>query len=644
MPYTPKYPNLMRPLRIGGVTLNHRIASAPMGFPDITHDGCITSGMTAFYELRARGGASIVTVSEAMTHVTGRTHGRVIDLTNPDVIASLTNTARAIRRHGAIASIELNHGGKSQEMDASGDAKIGSDDAKSSINEMSVKFIREIVRSFGDGAALCKRAGFDMITIHGGHGWLIHQFLSPEMNHRTDEYGGSPENNARIAIEIIDAVRRAVGRGFPIEFRMSAVGGYDLEYAIAFAKLIERKIDLLHVSAGFGEDDFSVTHPSMFAPHGVNVHYAAAIKRAVTVPVATVGALNDPEKMEEIIASGQADIVCLARALLADNDLPKKVVQNRDDEIRYCLRCFVCHAERMLTQTRICSVNPIIGREEEFLHSEHLTFPNTPTVERDINRRVLVVGGGPAGLTAALHAARRGFAVTLCERGASLGGALLAERGIDFKQASIDFVRTMETRLSREGVSIRLGVEVTPELVRLAHPDALIVAVGAEPIIPTIPGIDGKNVIIASKLPDEMQNVGNIVAVLGGGLVGCETAVHLKNLRRSVTIVEMGEQFASDANPRHRPILMRELRNVEQHTRTRAIEVTKAGLRCTDMYGMEVMIPANTIIVAAGQRPRRDTADSLRGLVANTSFIGDCVSARNIREATFRGYHAALDL
>lgn len=620
-----------------------------MGFPYITETGLVTNELIAFYERRAKGGAAIVTVSEAMTHPTGKSHGRLISLFADNAIQGLTDLARAIRRHGAAASIELNHSGMYGEMDIMNDERGGAGKKYGPsemtlpdgqrVYEMPKELISEIVESFGRGAALIKRAGFDMIMIHGGHGWLIEQFLSPAINKRTDEYGSSAENRARLALEIIAAVRSAVGRGFPIDFRMSGVenihGGYDIGGAVELAKIIGAKVDLLHVSAGFGEENFAMTHPPMFVPHGINVHLAAEIRRHVRIPVATVGALNDPNDMERIISTGQADLVCMGRALLADPDLPLKVEANEDGEILRCLRCFTCHAERMLTQTRVCAVNPIIGREFESRYALPKSQP----------KRVLVAGGGPAGLTAALYAAKRGHTVTLCERKSRLGGALLVERDVPFKREAIEFINTRERQLLAIGVDVRYGVDVTPELVRRFSPDALIVAVGAEHVIPAIEGIDGKNVMLASEMADRLPEIGEKAVIIGGGLVGCELGVYLSQLGRRVTVLETGPKLAPDSNPRHRPILLKLLGELaEARTGTTAVTVTDEGVVTAGPDGTPEFFAADTVLVAAGMKPLRSEADSLRGLAPKTSFVGDCVAARNIREAVFRGYHAALDI
>jgi 2,4-dienoyl-CoA reductase-like NADH-dependent reductase (Old Yellow Enzyme family) len=314
------------------------MVSAPMAFPDITAEGHVTKEAAAFYELRAKGGAAAVTLSEGIVHIkTGMSHSRHINLQDEGVLAGLTEAARSIKRHGAIANIELSHGGKYAGVDMAKGAqgaqlRYGPSAETlpdgSTVEEMPVELIREIIESFGRGAALVKRAGFEMLLVHGGHGWLIQQFLSPASNKRKDEYGGSIENRARFALDVLDSIRAATGPGFPIEFRMSAEeyvpGGYDINEAIQFSRLIENKIDLLHVSTGSHENSFSRTHPTMFMERGCNVHLAAEIKRHVSIPVACIGALNEPGQMEEIIASGQADIVEMARALLQTRICPGK--------------------------------------------------------------------------------------------------------------------------------------------------------------------------------------------------------------------------------------------------------------------------------------------------------------------------------
>lgn len=637
-----KYPNLFSPLKVGGVTLKNRIISAPMTYPLLTADGCLTPEAIAFYELRAKGGAAAVTVSEVIVDSrTGKYYPIQVILDAPNAKDSLATAARAIKRHGAVPSIELSHGGKYAL--AEGGVALGPcdeyEDGRQTVRAMTAEDIARILDAYGRAAKLCKDAGFEMMLIHAGHGWLLQQFLSPSTNRRTDEYGGSLQNRARLALEVIGRVRDAVGPGFPLELRISAreymEDGYSMEDIIEFARLVDGKVDLLQVSTGAHHGSFDKTHPSMFMERGVNVRYAAEIKKHVKISVAAIGALNEPQMMDDIIARGDADAVEMARALLADPFLPRKALTGRDDEIVRCCRCFTCMAERLTTGLRICALNPVIGSEYE------LSFAPQPTSPK----KVLVAGGGPGGMQAAITAAERGHRVVLCEKSGELGGALKSERGIPFKSDLYGFIAVKARQMEKAGVEVRLNTEVTPELCEKLAPDVLVVAVGAEPIIPPIPGIDGENVVIANELHEKMDRVGQKVAILGGGLVGCETAVYLAQQGKDVTVVEMLQDVCLDANGRHRPLLLAELsKSVKCLTNMRGVRVTKDGLVCAGKDGAEITVPADTVVVAAGQRARRGAADALRDCAPEVFEVGDCVKPAQVTQAVFRGHFAALDI
>lgn len=645
-----KYPHLCSPIKIGNVTFRNRMFSSPMGGTDITADCCVGPRTPGFYELRAKGGAAAVTASELVVHPeTDASHMFHLDLKTPGSLAGWTFLADAIMRHGAIPSVELSHSGqyagtylvdkeKKKSLNQYGPSYWVRPDGIP-VKALTAEQIEDIIKAYGDTAALAKRAGFQMIMVHGGHGWLLNQFMSPAFNHRTDEYGGSFENRMRLTRRVLESVRAAVGPGFPIEFRMSGSeffeGGYDLDEGVRIAQAVEDLVDLIHVSAGSYQFGFFRTHLPQYAPHGANVFLAAEIKKHVSKPVATIGALNDPAQMEEIIASGQADVVYMARALLADPELPNKVMQNRDDEIVYCLRCFTCMAERPTTGTRRCAVNPIIGREIEGM--EVLPAPKS--------KRVVVAGGGVGGLKAAITAAQRGHKVTLLEKTDAVGGILKSEQGLSFKYEMYKLGVTLGHQAELAGVDIRLNTPATPELVESLKPDALIIAVGSKPIVPSLPGIDGDNVVIVNNYYLEADKVGDSVVVLGGGLSGCECAIHLGMEGKKVHLVEMRGDVAIDDNIRKRPIVLQQLEKYATvHTNHTGLEVRPDGLLCRDAEGNTVLIPGETVICAVGQRPNRPDVEALRDCAPFVREIGDCIRAANITTAVYQGYHAALDI
>lgn len=645
-----KFPHLSSPITIGRVTFRNRMFSAPMGGTDITNDGCIGPKSTAFYELRGKGGAAAVTVSECMVHPkTDGSHAYHLDTAVLNSLAAATYTADAIRRHGAMPSLELSHSGmyagtymtdktKQKSMNQWGASDIIRPDGIE-VKALTKEMIAEIVESYGTVAGLAKRAGFEMIMVHGGHGWLLNQFFSPYFNKRTDEYGGSLENRCRLAIEVLKSVREAVGPGCPIEFRLSGSelfeGGYDLAEGCRIAQQIEPYIDLLHVSAGTYQRGFGDTHPSMFKEHGCNVYLAAEIKKHVSIPVATLGGLNDPHQMEEIIASGKADIVYMARALLADPCLPRKVVENREDEIVKCLRCFTCMAERAATSTRRCTVNPLIGREME-------GWDVIPAPEK---KKVLVAGGGPGGLYAAYTAARKGHQVILCEKESDVGGILKSEQALPFKHEMYELSGTYKLLAEKAGVEIRLNTEVTKEYAEKEDVDALIIAVGSTPLVPPIPGLNGNNVVLVNNYYLEKEKVSDEVVVFGGGLAGCECAIHLGMEGKKVCLVEMRDELAPDANVRHRPLLLKEIEKYATvYTGYKGLEVTANGILCEDKNGSKQLVPGKSVICALGQRSRTDAVTELQDAAPFVRVIGDAAKVSTITNAVYWGYHAALDI
>ena len=642
------YPHLASPITINNLTFKNRILGAPMSNPELDSDCNMRKEEIAFHENRARGGLAGVAIGLGIVDAIGRSHTKEVKLYDVMSLPSLKEAANAMHRHNCNAVMELAHGGKFANARGHGSAEgvnMGPNDEINGeghpVRSMTEEDIYRVADCFGQAAKLVKEAGFDMVLIHGGHGWLLGQFSSPAMNHRTDRWGGSLENRMRFSLLVIEKVREAVGPDFPIEFRMSGAeftkGGYGIEEGIEMAKAIDGKVDIIHVSAGVHEDPevFVRTHPSMFIEHGCNVYLAAEIKKHVKTPVATLGGLNDPDMMEEIIATGKADIIEIARQSICDPYFPEKAFSGNKDDITRCCRCFTCFYNYLTNRTFCCAFNPVVGNE---LEHKHAFPPTTP-------KKVIVVGGDPGGMEAAITAAGRGHSVTLYEKNSRLGGQLLSEQYIPFKQDMYNFVKVLEGRLAKSGVDVRLNTELTAEQAAAENADVIITAIGAKPIVPPIPGIDNEKVVGLTALHQPEPALGQKVVILGGGLVGSECAIYLDGLGKDVTIVEMKEDWAADSYFMHKnamKIYMRDS-NIKIHVNTTAKAITDKGLVCQTPEG-ELVIPADNILLAAGMKADRKAAESFYNAAPRVFETGDCIKAGRVVEAVTTGYYRAIDI
>lgn len=646
-----KYPNLCKPIKIGPLTFRNRITSAPMGATDVDANGTPGLRTQGFYELRAKGGAACVTVSELVVHPeTDGSQMLRLSLATPGQLGAFAYVADAIKRHGSIASIELSHSGQfagTYMVDKKKKASMcqygpsdGVRDDGIPIKALTKEQISDIVDAYADAAVLAKRAGFQMVMVHAGHSWLLNQFLSPWFNKRDDEYGGSLENRTRIVREVLSAIKEKAGKNFPIELRISGSelfdGGYDIDEGVEIAKLLEPYIDLLHVSTGSYQHGFSITHPSMFREHGVNVKYAAEIKKHVSVPVACIGGLSDPSQMESIIANGQADICSMARGLLADPEFPNKVMANRGDDVIRCLRCYVCMAERPVTQTRRCAVNPLIGREFE-------GYDIVPAAQK---KKVLVVGGGIAGMVAARTCALRGHDVILCEKEDTLGGILRGEKALPFKYDMYLLGTTYERLCRQANVEIRTSTKVDKQYADALDVDACIIAVGSSAIQLPVPASPNAYVVTLDDLYLDDADPRGEVAVIGGGLSGCECALLLASQGKKVSLIEMGPALAPDANIRNRPILLTEIEDadISVYTSAKAKEIKQDCVIVELEDGSEKAIAADTVVSAVGQRSRSEYVGDLLDCAPFVRVVGDALRPANITLAVYEAYHAALDV
>ncbi len=643
------YPNLANPITINGVTFKNRIFGAPMSNPELDPDCHMRKEDLAFHENRARGGLATVAIGLGIVDPVGRVHTKEVTLYDVMSLPSLKEYANAMHRHNCIAVMELAHGGKyagARSHDGAGDPLVLGPNNETNpdglrVTSMTDEDIERVANCYADAAVLCQKAGIDMVLVHGGHGWLLGQFMSPTMNHRTDKWGGSLENRMRFPLLVIEKIRKACKNNMLIEYRMSGSeiieGGYGIEEGIKMAEILDGKVDIIHVSAGVHEDPdaFVVTHPSMFIEHGCNVHLAAEIKKHVKTPVATVGGLNDPDMMEQIIASGQADIVEIARQSICDPYFPEKAFSGRKDDITKCCRCFTCFYNYLTNRTFCCALNPVVGNELE----------NKSGFPASAPKKVMVVGGGVGGMEAAITAAKRGHTVTLFEKNDRLGGQLLSEQYIPFKQDMYNFAKVLERRLKETNAEIRLNTEITAEDVAKLKADVVMVAIGATPVIPPIEGIDSPKVAGLLALHSKEPQVGQKVVILGGGLVGSEAAIYLDGLGKDVTVVEMKDDWAADSYFMHKNAMNIYIRNsrIKIYTDTMAKAVTEEGLTCETKDG-ELLLEADTILLAAGMKTDQEFVNSFYNTADRVFMIGDCVKPGRVLEAVTLGYNRAIDV
>ena len=641
------YAHLFQPLRLGRTVLKNRIEAAPVSVANLTPQAHFTPDNIAIFERKAKGGAAIVNMGEARIDLkTGISHLLCLALDDPEVMPSLILATDAIRRHNAIPAIEILHpGGRANPEYYDGPIWAPSDapgHLGKDYTALDEKTIDYIVNCFANAAEMAWLGGVEMVMIHGGHGWLLHEFLSPLNNHRTDKFGGSLENRARISLMVVDAIRRRCPELLN-EFRLSGSelveGGLTIDAQVEFAKLLDGKVDLIHVTAGTFHYPETNQHmvPSMFHPFGVNVEFAAAIKKAVKTPVAVVGGLDEPELMEQVLAEGKADIIAVGRSIIADAQMPDKLRGGRADDVTPCIRCNHCISESFVPYVKYssrltrCSVNPVAGRE----YTEKDVCPAL------IPKKVLVIGGGPAGMEAAITLADRGHQVILAEKSGRLGGAIRFAGHVSFKSKLDQLMQVLIRRVERRKITVMLNTGMTPELARSLRPDAIVCAIGADPIVPPVPGVDLEIAVSAVGMHEHMEEIGQNVVILGGGLVGCEESILLGELGKKVTVLEMKPELCRDAPFLHHEAVLLEMERLGITART--------GMRCTGILpdgvtaeqdGKEIKLPADTVIIAAGLAPKLDEAESFRSCAPEFWKIGDCRQARNVRLAIHEGYDA----
>lgn len=628
------YEHLLKPLRVGNVVLRNRMFTAPMGLHSLQgSEPYPTQAIIRHYAEKARGGAAVVTCSGTRAYSTPPTPGFICyDLYAKDSQHYLSQLADAIHFYGAKASMEITASPRDGSYQASGGNQVMGPGNQIS-KEITEEIMEETLENLKLQVTTLKKLGFDMIMLHIAYNMgLLGSFISTRLNRRTDEYGGPIENRVRFLNRCCDAVHAAAGTDFLIELRMSGElppeEGFTIDDACRMAKALEGHVDLLQIHAPTEWQ----AHPMCFEAPAPNLWMSEAIKKSgTTIPVVTIGGYQDLDEMEQLLADGKADAVSMARGWLADPDLGVKAIENRPGDVVPCVKCMRCHDSACIEGTTfVCTVNPKMGIAHNLL-----------PIPAAVPKRVAVVGGGPAGMEAALVLHKRGHQVTLFEAADQLGGQLNFADYAPFKSALAKYKQYLIRQVEQSSVAIRYKTAATRELLLEEGYEAVIAAVGAAPVRPGIPGAE--TAVLAPAVFGAEQDLGQQVVIIGGGQVGCETALHLSRLGRTVTVLEMQDRILADASASYRSRLTRNMNGEAGLTVITGARCTAVGSDVCYLLsdGTEHTIPADSVVLAAGMRPETDMALGLQSHHYAFYMAGDCRQAGNVQKAVRAAFAAA---
>ncbi len=635
------FQKLFEPIQIGGITVKNRIAMAPMGTAFATKDGVFTDQSLAYYEARAKGGVGLIIIENIGVDWHRHIHGPNRPAIDNDLpVPRLTELAQRIHRHGAKAIVQLNHSGRSAKGKITGfqpvsasSIQIGpvSSPAGEVPRELTIEEIGEVTNLFAQAAARAKRAGFDGVEIHAAHSYLLAAFLSPYTNKRRDQYGGSPENRARILFEVVGKVRECVGRDYVVGCRLNArefgvEGALTLEHTQDIAVKLSKSLDYLHLTVwGYGKESL-VNAPEQ--PGGL-LPYCQEIKKVVSIPIIAVGHLT-PDAGEKAIREGSADMIAVARGLLADPEIPNHLARGKTEDIRPCTRCYHCLDEANMKSLPLsCAVNAAVGREREY----EIKPAGKP-------RKIAVVGAGPAGMEAARVLALRSHEVILFEKENRLGGQMRLAMAPPFKRERIGpLLDYYGDQLNKLKVKIHLNTTAGKETIARLAPDAVILATGAVPVVPSIPGVDQANVVTAVDILGGRVETGQRVLIIGGGSTGCETAEFLLEKGKKVTVAEMLPELANDMGYRDRLRLLMRIKAlpISFITNAKCNRIAEGAAVLTTPDGQTRNIGADTIVLAVGMKQNNVLYPSLKAMGLEPHMAGDCWRLEKIAGAIYDG-------
>lgn len=634
-----KYEKLFIRGKIGNLELKNRIVLPPMGTNMASYTGEATDEIIRFYTERAKGGCGlIITEITRIDDVTGVGMTGQLSVTSGNFVRKLVQLTDAVHQYDSKIFLQLHHPGREISSRALGGIQpvAPSPIACKVVGEMPRELTEaeceDLIRKFVTGAVYAKMAGFDGVELHAAHGYLLNQFLSPYTNKRTDRFGGSPENRMTFIREIILGIRHTCGSSFPVSVRLSCdeyiEGGLTLADGVWIAQQLEQLgVAAINVSAGIYESGYASIEPQGL-PEGWKKHLATEIKKNVSIPVIAVNNIKYPSTAERYLEENVCDFVAIGRGQIADPQWGLKAKEGRDDEIRKCLGCMYCFNCLGRLHPIECTVNPIVGREGKF---------NEDTLKRNGDgKSVVVVGGGPAGMQAALVCAKRGYQVTLLERADRLGGTVNLAAIPPHKEMLAELIKTQTLELEQAGVDVRLNTEATVELIRSFQPYGVILACGGAPIVPNIPGADKSHICTAEQaLAGQPELTGKNVVIIGGGVTGLETAEVLA-VKNTVTVVEMTKHVGATLYATVRLFLTGRLQaaGVKILTLKKLTEIRDNEVVLTDSKsGETTVIPADAVVLAMGVRPERSLAEQVLDEFDHVTLVGDVSRTGQIADA-----------